>query len=167
MIYARKKLTAKRGNAARVRFTNFSGGLSKEVDEGILPLRYATVAYNCRSSDGALKNGAGAERFSVQPPRAVVRAFYYRRFDHDKGVFDDRLLVFCEDGKIYWIKLPGRIGCTAFLSAALNPRRLMVAATSTPRNAFDVQPKFCPKEGTHSSKLKKIRIKTAPDISKF
>ncbi len=102
MIYARKKLTAKRGNAARVRFTNFSGGLSKEVDEGILPLRYATVAYNCRSSDGALKNGAGAERFSVQPPHAVVRAFYYRRFDHDKGVFDDRLLVFCEDGKIYW-----------------------------------------------------------------
>ena len=43
----------------------------------------------------------------------------------------------------------------------------MIARTSTSRNGVDVQPKFCPKEGMHNNKLKKIRIKTAPDISKF
>ena len=66
-----------------------------------------------------------------------------------------------------FIKLPGRMGCTAFLSAVIKPAKLMMAAISTPRNALDVQPKFCPKEGTHSIRLKKIRTSTAPMPSKF
>ena len=65
------------------------------------------------------------------------------------------------------INLPERMGCALFLSASSRPKRLMIAAANTVRNGTDVQPKFCPKEGTHSSRLKKIRIKTAPGTSKF
>ena len=64
------------------------------------------------------------------------------------------------------MKLPDKMGWADFLSARISPKRLTIERTSTTRNGADVQPKFCPKEGTHSSRLKKIKIKTAPDISK-
>ena len=65
------------------------------------------------------------------------------------------------------MKLPDRMGCEVFLSALTSPNKLINERISTMRNGGDVQPKFCPKEGTHSSKLKKTRIKIAPDTSKF
>ena len=43
----------------------------------------------------------------------------------------------------------------------------MTAAIITPRNAFEVHPKFWPKDGMHSTKLKKISTSTAPIPSKF
>ena len=64
-------------------------------------------------------------------------------------------------------KLPDKIGWVLFRSARTSPTRLMHAKNSTIRNGVDVQPKFCPKEGTHSKRLKKIKIRTAPDTSKF
>ena len=65
------------------------------------------------------------------------------------------------------IKLPVRMGWELFLSARARPTRLTIARISTMRNGVDVHPKFCPKDGTHSSKLKKTKIKIAPDTSKF
>ena len=65
------------------------------------------------------------------------------------------------------IKLPDKIGCVAVPSVRINPAKLTRAAADTKRNGTDVQPKFCPKEGMHNSRLKKSRIKTAPDTSKF
>ena len=59
------------------------------------------------------------------------------------------------------------MGCFAFLSAAIKPIRPMTAAIITPRNAFEVHPKFWPKDGMHSTKLKKISTSTAPILSKF
>ena len=66
-----------------------------------------------------------------------------------------------------FIKRPDKMGCVVFRSVRINPVRLAKDAVSTIRKGVDVQPKFCPKEGTHRSKLKKIRIKTAPETSKF
>ena len=43
----------------------------------------------------------------------------------------------------------------------------MIDNASTIKKGVDVQPKFCPKEGTHNSRLKKMRMRTAPAISKF
>ena len=64
------------------------------------------------------------------------------------------------------MKLPDKMGWAVFLSARTSPARLTIVRTRTMRNGADVQPKFCPKEGTHSSRLKKNKINTAPDISK-
>ena len=65
------------------------------------------------------------------------------------------------------INLPGRMGCIALLSATINTARLMTAAAITARNAFDVQPKFCPKEGIQSIRLKNMTTSAAPKPSKF
>ena len=66
-----------------------------------------------------------------------------------------------------FIKLPDKMGCVVFRSVRINPVRLAKDAISTIRNGVDVQPKFCPKDGMHRSKLKKSRIKMAPETSKF
>ena len=56
------------------------------------------------------------------------------------------------------MKLPDRMGCAAFRSARISAVRLAAAATSTTRNGVDAQPKFCPKEGMHSKRLKKPHL---------
>ena len=66
-----------------------------------------------------------------------------------------------------FIKLPDKIGCFDFRSVRINPDRLTKDENNTIRKGVDVQPKFCPNEGTHRSKLKKISINTAPETSKF
>ena len=65
------------------------------------------------------------------------------------------------------MKLPDKMGWSALRSARTRPARLAIAATKTNKKGAEVQPKFCPKEGTQSNRLKKTNIKTAPDISKF
>ena len=65
------------------------------------------------------------------------------------------------------IKLPERIGWALLRCERIRPIRLNIAKKKTIRNGLDVHPMFCPKEGTHKSRLKKITTKTAPVISKF
>ena len=65
------------------------------------------------------------------------------------------------------MKRPDRIGWSAFRSVKIRPTKLTTPANRTTKNGADVQPKFCAKAGMHSSKLKKIRMRIAPDISKF
>ena len=66
-----------------------------------------------------------------------------------------------------FIKLLDKMGWVAFRSVRINPVKQAKDAISMIRNGVDIHPKFCPNEGTHNNKLKKIRIKTAPDKSKF
>ena len=65
------------------------------------------------------------------------------------------------------IKDPMRIGFFAFFSVTTSNTKVISARVSTSRNGADAQPKFCPKEGTHSKRLKKVITKKAPTRSKF
>ena len=62
---------------------------------------------------------------------------------------------------------PMRIGFCAFLSVITSTAKVIRARVSTIRNGADVQPKFCPKDGTHSKSPKKAITKKAPIRSKF
>ena len=66
-----------------------------------------------------------------------------------------------------FIKLADRIGCEAFFSTRNNPIRLISDRRKTTKKLVDVQPKFCPKDGTHRSRLKKTITRIEPEISKF
>ena len=60
-----------------------------------------------------------------------------------------------------------RIGFFAFFSVTTRITKVISASISTSKNGVDVQPKFCPKDGTQSKRLKKIITKKAPTKSKF
>ena len=60
-----------------------------------------------------------------------------------------------------------RIGFGAFLSVITSTAKVISARESIIRNGVEVQPKFCPKDGTHSKRPKKAITKKAPIRSKF
>lgn len=64
------------------------------------------------------------------------------------------------------MKGPMRIGFFAFFSVRTSPTKVIRAKTRTGKNSVDNHPKFCPKEGTHSNRLKKAITKNAPALSK-
>ena len=66
-----------------------------------------------------------------------------------------------------FIKLADRIGMEALFSTRNNPQKLISARRRTTRKPTDVHPKFCPKEGTHKSRLKERTTRIDPEISKF
>ena len=65
------------------------------------------------------------------------------------------------------IKEPMSIGFLAFFSVTTSTTKVISARVSASRNGVDVQPKFCPKDGTHSKRPKKTITKKAPIRSKF
>ena len=65
------------------------------------------------------------------------------------------------------IKCPMRIGFSALFSATTSTTKVISARVSTSRKGVDTQPKFCPKDGTQSKRLKKMITKKAPTRSKF
>ena len=56
-----KKLITKRVSKYKLNFTAFASSMNTEVDEGILPHKYAKLTYNYKISNGALKTGIGFE----------------------------------------------------------------------------------------------------------
>ena len=64
------------------------------------------------------------------------------------------------------MKCPTRIGFLAFFSVVTSPRKAISVRTRIGKNSADNHPKFCPKEGTHSNRLKKAMTKNAPALSK-
>ena len=65
-----------------------------------------------------------------------------------------------------FIKLPRKIGFSAFFSTNKSIVKAIDVAIKIYKKATDVQPKFCPKDGTQSARLKKINTNIAPSQSK-
>lgn len=62
---------------------------------------------------------------------------------------------------------PMRIGFFAFFSVITRRIKAISDKANTTRNGVEVQPKFCPKDGTQSKRLKKAITKKAPLRSKL
>ena len=62
---------------------------------------------------------------------------------------------------------PMRMGFFAFFSVITSTVKVISDRASISRNGADVQPKFCPKDGTHRKRPKKAITKKAPTRSKF
>ena len=60
-----------------------------------------------------------------------------------------------------------KMGFSAFFSAYNNPKSERKDATKTIKNHVDDMPKFCPKDGRQSTKLKKMNTQSEPAPSKF
>ena len=65
-----------------------------------------------------------------------------------------------------FIKEPKRMGLAARLSEKISPIRVKGVKTSMMKKAGEDQPRFCPKDGIHNTRLKKSMINIAPALSK-
>lgn len=119
MFYSKPLLTKKVTNY-KVSFSAFQSGMNSEIDEGILPYKYAKSCYNYCIENGALKDGIGFE--SVKFPKSLddletereillekneqpKALWVYKYFDAKKNVSDYRLMFYITSGKIKWFQI--------------------------------------------------------------
>ncbi|HHW89404.1 MAG TPA: hypothetical protein GX745_00665 [Clostridiales bacterium] len=114
-MYYPKRLATPKVKKTILRFADFLGGMRRDIDPNILPLKYAYNAYNFDISDGALKDGLGIEILDktylkkqfdlVYPHGQVLRAWQYYRYDFDLQRRDDKLIIYMSDGYLYYVGL--------------------------------------------------------------
>lgn len=114
MFYPRK-ITPPKVKRTILQFADFLGGMRRDIDSNILPLKYAYNTYNFDISDGALKDGLGIEKLDqkylqkqsdlVYPQGQVLRAWQYYRYDFDNLRRDDKLVIYMSDGYLYYVGL--------------------------------------------------------------
>ena len=74
-------------------FSDFSGGVSGQREENLLPQRYARAGFNFASGDGALRGDPGVSALSAGigiadksfaiAGESVEGVYYFRRYDHE------------------------------------------------------------------------------------
>ncbi|MBO5884349.1 MAG: hypothetical protein J6Q51_00970, partial [Clostridia bacterium] len=122
MFYPKPLVTKKVKNYT-INFSAFASGMNTEVDEGILPYKYAKKCYNYTVENGALKNGIGFEPLSLpvssdditterlitmEPNQSVKALWVFKYFDTETNKPDYKLLFYTEGGIIRWTNLVGQ-----------------------------------------------------------
>lgn len=113
MFYG-KELKAIKTKRVRLLFTDFSKGINTYINEDLLPQQYASMAYNFCSESGALKNAKGIDRLMLNNGQAmaslnsnILKLYFYKRYDPDSKKYDDKLLAYCENKKLYYADING------------------------------------------------------------
>lgn len=83
----KKKLVVKKGKNYTLTFSSFANGMNDNIDESILPLKYAKTTYNYRVKKGALECGLGISRLTL--PKTFDKNPEYWTvipFDQNEGI---------------------------------------------------------------------------------
>ena len=65
MIFYSKPLLSKNVATKKLTFSAFSSGMNTEIDDAVLPHKYAKLCFNYKVSEGALKTGIGFEELKL------------------------------------------------------------------------------------------------------
>lgn len=99
----------------RVKIFDFSDNLEKQKDKSLKPFSVCD-SYNFCQKSGVLKDGFGVAELKIEVqgqeivPKIpagieIIKAYFYKKYDDQKGEYDNRLLVYCSDKYIYQYRL--------------------------------------------------------------
>ena len=115
-----KSLITKKVTDYKITFSAFQSGMNTEIDEGILPYKYAKSCYNYCIENGALKDGIGFEELTLpvsnddikterkiifEKNQEVKELWVYKYFNQKENVPDYKLLYYITDGTIRWLPI--------------------------------------------------------------
>ena len=116
-----KLLKTKKVTDYKINFSAFSSGMNSEIDEGILPYKYAKNCYNYSIESGALKNGIGFEPLKlpvsnqdISDEREILMddnnqeiksLWVFKYFNNETNTPEYKLLFYSTGGKIKWLEL--------------------------------------------------------------
>lgn len=116
MFYS-KKLITKKVSTYKLNFTAFSNTMNTEVDDAILPHRYAKLSYNFKVANGALSTGIGFEdltlpttatstdnqrKIILDPNSGIKAIWHYKYFDQNTNKPRHLFMYYTVEGYIYW-----------------------------------------------------------------
>lgn len=134
MFYSKKLLT-KKVSTYKLNFTAFSSTMNTEIDDAILPHKYAKLSYNYKVSNGALSTGLGFEELTLptdynttQNQRKIrldensgIKAiWHYKYYSQQQQKPRHLLMYYTTEGYIYWM----------FVVHEIDPYTYKIATTS-------------------------------------
>lgn len=120
MIFYSKPLLSKNVATKKLTFSAFSSGMNTEIDDAVLPHKYAKLCFNYKVSEGALKTGIGFEELKlpissekisderkilIDENNGIKAIWHYRYYDQDQDMPKHLLMYYTEGGLIYWLFL--------------------------------------------------------------
>ena len=103
-------------------FNSFSSGLNTDVDESVMPIRYAKLTYNFDYKEGNLKPGIGIsvptirysanntalrKSFNFPAGYEVKGCWLFNAWHQDANLFFPLIVIYCSDDKMYYNYLYG------------------------------------------------------------
>lgn len=88
-------------SSVTVKIGNFTGGVNYRYDESVLPTSVASDCYNFDFSSGVLTDGYGIEGVGYFNGYNIKSVFHYKKFNHETGLQDDRVIGVGADGSVY------------------------------------------------------------------
>ena len=118
-MFYRKKLLTKSSKTYKLSYTAFSAGMNSEIDENLLPHKYAIMTYNYKIKDGKLSSGhgfkpatlplndcIGERELSLNAHKDLTALHHFRDYDYENKRDIDRLVFFNQENKkLYWIQI--------------------------------------------------------------
>lgn len=115
-MFYKKLIENSNPTRVKVKFSNFSGGVNKDIDENLLPFSYAVKAYNLSYKNKALNVGLGfknlalpnssgiGERDIIAPYTnvKVLGCWLFRYFSDFNNAQLDYYFIYCDNLKIYY-----------------------------------------------------------------
>ena len=112
-MYKKRRIKTYSPRTYTFNLADFSRGMNKEIDENLLNMNYAKLAYNVKTDDKSLKQGYGIQEFSL-PNNVFDKQNYFKVPDgvqalglwcckvaDTKGNLEDLLLLYGSDKKMY------------------------------------------------------------------
>ena len=115
-----KLLKTKKVTNYKINFSAFASGMNTQIDQGILPYKYAKNCYNYSIKSGALKNGIGFEKIkmpksldNLQEEREILidenydikKLWVFKYFNEKTQIPEYKLLFYLNGGVIRWVDL--------------------------------------------------------------
>ena len=105
-----RDLRLKNPKSARVEFGRFHG-IDLRTDGEVGGYNKAKMSYNFSTEDGALKSTLGVvtlnDRFYADTLEGLSKVYFFKNCYYDKGIRDDRILIYCDSGNMYEAPLSG------------------------------------------------------------
>lgn len=121
-MFYEKSLNLKKISYKKYNYSNFSNGMNTEIDENLLPLRYAKNTYNFDFNNGALKTGLGLSEaylcYDASNPSAkkllnypegldILGAWVFKQFNYFLNEYNNMFIIYCSDKHLYVNSLYG------------------------------------------------------------
>ena len=114
-MYYKKNIKTYTPQSYSYNLSDFSRGVNKEIDENLLNINYANIAYNVNLDNKSLRNGHGVKEFVAYDPYFDYQEYSYQlpegtkplglwsfKVANEDGEIEDIILLYCDNKKLYF-----------------------------------------------------------------
>ncbi len=118
-MFKRKDLLLKKIKKFKLTYSSFANGMNTEIDENLLPIKYAKKFFNFSVKSGALKSGMGFSALSlpkyytsdeerlipvVNPDEAILSIWHFPYYHEDSKIIRNSILFYTSTEQLFFFR---------------------------------------------------------------